>query len=160
MYKNILTYEHCKETLQTKELIMIGLMSFCFVLVLSIPRNSHYEAHIALAQSETAPIANPGPDRTVHATDIITLDGNRSFDRDGDPIIKYHWEVSWPPKLFVGSTANFYGMSAEGKTVTVQIPNVNVPTDFRIALTVSDGKYNSNPPAILTLHALPNEPTR
>jgi hypothetical protein len=136
---------------------MIVLMLFSSVLLLSLPKNSHYDTQIALAQSETAPIANPGPDRTVHATDIITLDGSRSFDRDGDPIIKYHWEEQgWPHKIFVSSTATFFGMNAEGKTVTVQIPNVNVPTDFRVSLTVSDGKYNSNPPAILTLHALPN----
>jgi hypothetical protein len=143
------------------ELIIIVLTVLSSVLImLSITDNYHYGlfAQIALAQSETAPIANPGPDRTVHAADIITLDGSRSFDRDGDPIIKYHWDAqySFPPlHLFVGSNVNILGSTAEGKTVTVQIPNVNVPTDFRVSLTVSDGKYNSNPPAVLTLHALP-----
>lgn len=139
---------------------MVVLMLFSFVIVASTSISSHYNTHTALAQSETAPIADPGPDRTVHATDIITLDGSKSFDRDGDPIIKYHWEARGFQKLFVGSTSTLFGLGAEGKTVTVQIPNVNVPTDFPISLTVSDGKYNSNPPAILTLHALPNESTR
>lgn len=68
----------------------------------------HYNAflNIALAKQETAPIANPGPDRTVHAADIITLDVSKSLDRDGDPITKYQWEEhGCCNHLFVGSTS-------------------------------------------------------
>ncbi|HEY7080513.1 MAG TPA: hypothetical protein VH500_12475, partial [Nitrososphaeraceae archaeon] len=61
--------------------------------------------------------------------------------------------------LFVGSTSDSIGHSAEGKTVTVQIPNVNAPKDYTVELTVSDGKFESNPPASLTLHVQPVQST-
>jgi hypothetical protein len=128
-----------------------------FSSLLAIPYNINYNQFvgIALAQHrETAPIADPGPDITVHGTDIVTLDGSKSFDRDGDPITKYHWSSCFGYSLFVGPNGEKQ-CETDGKTVTVQIPNVKQQTDFKVELTVSDGKFNSDPPAPLTIHALP-----
>jgi hypothetical protein len=106
-------------------------------------------------KKETAPIADAGPDQTVHGADIVTLDGSKSYDPDGDQIIKYHWvgNQNAPCGIFVGPGSQL--CSADGKKITVEIPNVKVPTDISFDLTVGDGKYDSNPPSVVTLHALP-----
>lgn len=138
--------------------IIISAIAILTILVLFAISTFHdYPSVVTavLAQKETAPIANAGPDQIVHANEIITLNGNNSFDSDGDPILGYHWSsVGWALGLFVGPGSSYYGY-ANGKIVQVQIPNVDAPRDISIQLTVSDGKYNSNPPDTVVLHVLP-----
>ena len=49
-----------------------------------------------------------------------------------------------------------HSYSADGKIVTVEIPNMKTPSDFYLELTVGDGKFDSSTSRI-TLHALPLE---
>jgi hypothetical protein len=142
--------------LQMGTLALLAILSL-FSSMVVVPHLINYNQFVVIAltpRKETAPIADPGPDITAHGADIITLDGSKSFDRDGDPIVKYHWSSCYGYELFVDQTG-LISCNAEGKTVTVQVPSVKQTTDFGVDLTVSDGKFNSNPPAHLTIHALP-----
>lgn len=149
--------------LQMRSLALLTVFGL-FSSVLTVSHHSSFDQFIGIAlaqKKETAPIADPGPAISAYGADIITLDGSKSFDRDGDPIIKYHWGTPCccpvnQPSLFVGPTGET-SCNAEGKTITVQIPNVEQPTDYQVDLTVSDGKFSSNPPAALIIHALPVE---
>jgi hypothetical protein len=97
--------------------------------------------------------------QTVHAADIVTLDESKSYDPDDDQIIKYYWDgnLNAPCGIFVGPGSTFCG--ADDKKITVEISNIRFPTDIKFELTVGDGKYDSNPQSVVTLHALPLELT-
>jgi hypothetical protein len=83
----------------------------------------------AAESTNTAPIANAGPDRTYEATSpsgrSVVLDGTGSYDNEHDPLT-WTWSGSFG--------------TATGATPTVQLPiGSNVVT-----LTVSDGKLSSS----------------
>ena len=88
---------------------LVGIMSMLILVTFSIIYNYDCFVPPVLAQQETAPVANAGADQIVHANDIITLNGSKSFDPDGDTIINYHWEGPPFSMLFVtpGSPAYF-----------------------------------------------------
>ena len=83
--------------------------------------------------SNTAPIANAGPDQTVDANETVTLDGSASSDADGDSLT-YLWTV---PSGIVLSDA-----TAVSPTFTA--PEFSTNTDLTFSLVVNDGQVNSN----------------
>jgi hypothetical protein len=52
---------------------------------------------VAISTSNSAPVADAGPDQTVVAGQIVSLDGSGSSDRDGDPL-SFHWMLTARPR--------------------------------------------------------------
>ena len=84
--------------------------------------------------ANTTPAANAGPDQTVRTGVLVTLDGTKSSDADGDALT-YQWSVFSRP---AGSTANLSSLVAGRPTFT---PDRGGSYAFR--LVVNDGKASS-----------------
>jgi len=81
------------------------------------------------------PLANAGLDQTVSPGDIVTLDGGKSSDSDGD-ITSYSWEQIAGPKVLLNN--------ADTANPSFRAPNVT-DTKLTFALTTKDNKgANSN----------------
>ena len=89
---------------------------------------------ITTTPGNTTPVANAGPDQTVQAGVIVTLNGSGSNDVDGNPLT-YQWTlITMPP----------------GSTAKLSSPTIVMPTfvadragDYVVRLLVNDGKVNS-----------------
>jgi PKD repeat protein len=72
----------------------------------------------------TPPVANAGPDATVDQDQPITLDGSRSFDADGDPLI-YTWTQVGGPAVVLSNPAApmpiFTSPKIDGAVLTFQL---------------------------------------
>ncbi len=95
-----------------------------------IVSDGHAESVVAttiVTVTNTAPVANPGGPYTVHWGRTLSLNGGLSSDPDGDYIQSYNW--------------NF----GDGTTGTGQYAyhRYQVPGNYTIELTVSDGKTDS-----------------
>jgi hypothetical protein len=89
---------------------------------------------VTVSTTNSAPVANAGPDQTVAVTETVTLDGAGSADVDGDPLT-FAWSfVSQPPS----STAELANPSAVSPSFVVDAPGTYV-----VALVVSDGTLQS-----------------
>ncbi len=87
---------------------------------------------VVAAGVNAKPVANAGDDQTVEESDVVTLDGTKSSDADGDKIT-YKWTV---PE---GITLDDVAVAKPQFTA----PNVEDATDFTFALVVNDGKDDS-----------------
>ncbi|MBW8039347.1 MAG: hypothetical protein FVQ85_05055 [Planctomycetes bacterium] len=85
----------------------------------------------------TSPVANAGPDQVVECAcntgegTKVTLDGNGSYDADGDPLT-FTWSGS------------FVGSPAQGAAPTVTLED-GCPDNYVITLVVNDGIDDSEP---------------
>ncbi|MBI5409122.1 MAG: tandem-95 repeat protein, partial [Nitrospirae bacterium] len=82
----------------------------------------------------SAPVANAGPDQTMHAGSAVNLDGSGSSDVDGDPLT-YNWSFVSRP---AGSAALLLGADAYNPSFTADTPG-----DYVIQLIVNDGTVDS-----------------
>jgi len=48
--------------------------------------------------TKVPPVANAGPDVTIHVGEPILLDGSLSYDPDGGRIVNYDWQIVGLPK--------------------------------------------------------------
>lgn len=48
--------------------------------------------------TKVPPVANTGPDVTIHIGQPILLDGSLSYDPDGGRIVNYDWEIVETPE--------------------------------------------------------------
>ncbi len=86
------------------------------------------------AGSNSAPIANAGPDQSVLSGASVTLDGRASSDPNGDSI-SYQWvRTAGPAVTLVG---------ANTATPSFTAPTVTAATVFTFSLVVNDGHVNS-----------------
>jgi len=76
------------------------------------------------------PVANAGPDQTVHAGTIVTLDGSASSDPDGNYPLSYSWRIISKPQ---GSEADLFDSSLVNPSF---IPDVS--GDYTVELVVTD----------------------
>ena len=50
---------------------------------------------VVISTANTQPVADAGPDQTAQVGDIVQLNGNGSFDADGNPLT-FAWSVYFP----------------------------------------------------------------
>src|SRR5688572_7128619 len=87
------------------------------------------QANITVATGNLPPVANAGPDQTVTAGQVVTLDGSRSSDPNGDPLT-YSWCLRGRPQ---GSTATLSGANTAQPTFTPDFAG-----SYVFCLTVND----------------------
>lgn len=103
---------------------------------------------ITVTTLNSAPVADAGPNATFPAPRTITLDGNRSFDVDGD-LLNYFWSVvSVPP----GSNAGISSNNVVKPTI-----NLDLAGTYVAQLLVDDGKLDS-PTTSVTVTTLNSPP--
>ena len=86
--------------------------------------------------SNTAPVADAGPDQTADVGETVTLNGAGSFDADGDALT-FAWQIVVSP---AGSSA-----ALDDPTLVMLIFTVDEPGDYVVQLIVNDGTVDSAP---------------
>lgn len=99
------------------------------------------------SQTNRAPIADAGADRTVDVQTEVTLDGRGSTDPDSDPLT-YLWRFVTRP---AGSTSIVNSAESVSASFTPDITG-----DYTLELTVSDGGFSTSDR--VTISALPVVP--
>ena len=102
---------------------------------------------IIVAAGNLPPVANAGPDQTVTAGQVVTLDGTGSSDPNGDPLT-YSWCLRGRPQ---GSTATLNGANTAHPTFTPDVAG-----SYVLCLTVNDGKAGSAPDSVVVEARLPS----
>jgi hypothetical protein len=92
-------------------------------------RNGNIDVFVSTLSFNIKPVANAGPDQSVHANSLVTLDGSGSSDPDGNPIT-YAWSFLSRP---AGSTASFSNPAAVNPTFVADQPG-----DYQVQLIVTD----------------------
>ena len=103
---------------------------------------------VTITTTNTAPVANAGPNQNLFAGAVVTLDGSGSSDADGDSLT-YSWSLSSSPN---GSLA----FLAFPNTVSPKFVADKAGT-YVAQLIVNDGIVNSNPSTV-TIVAVPPPP--
>ena len=90
--------------------------------------------------SNTKPVADAGENIALNVSSIVTLDGSRSYDADGDPL-QYTWTLLKKPE---GSRAQF-------SDATTAQPKLHIDKEgyYTAQLVVFDGKAYSKPDFVL-----------
>lgn len=101
-----------------------------------------------LSTLNSKPVANAGPDQTVHVNDTAVLDGSASSDADQDPLT-FLWSLTTRPS---GSVAVLTGATTVKPSFKVDKPGMYVAQ-----LVVNDGTSDSDPDtvAISTINSRP-----
>jgi hypothetical protein len=99
-------------------------------------------------QDNTPPVANAGPDQSLHVGETAHLTGAGSSDADGDPLT-YQWTL---PQRPAASNAQLLGAT----TVTPSL-TIDKPGEYHAQLLVHDGTVNSVPDTVVltTLNSSP-----
>jgi K319L-like, PKD domain/PKD domain/Calx-beta domain len=95
---------------------------------------------VMIVTGNVAPVANAGPAQTVHAGQLVQLNGTGSYDVDGDPLT-YQWSLTVRPS---GS-----GASLTGATTATPSFTADQPGDYVAQLIVNDGSLSSAPSTVM-----------
>ena len=95
---------------------------------------------VSVRNVNNLPLANAGPDQTVHEGDVVTLDGSSSSDSDGDPL-SYQWVQIAGPAVSLSSPN-----AAQPTFTAPAVPRGGATLTFE--LTVDDGETSSPPDAV------------
>ena len=90
----------------------------------------HVQVQVVPGQTNTAPTADAGPDRTVNIGETVTLTGTGS-DADGDAL-SFTWSQTSGPSVVL--------QQAGAATAQFMAPSVSETTDLVFSLLVSDGR--------------------
>jgi hypothetical protein len=94
-----------------------------------------------LEKPNRQPIANSGPDQTVHVGTEVVLDGRASFDPDGEPL-SFSWRFISAPDNAVGPN------TLRDSTSATPHFRARAIGKYVLELVVRDGKVNSFPSQI------------
>jgi len=94
---------------------------------------------VVISTTNSAPVANAGPDQSGQVGTTLTLDGSASSDADGNPLT-YQWSLVSKP---AGSTAALVNPTAVRPTLTLDKAG-----DYVVRLLVNDGKAASAPDTV------------
>ena len=95
---------------------------------------------VSISTQNSPPVANAGPDQTKKVTEMVTLDGSKSSDVDGN-LLKFSWSFVSVPE---GSTATLSDATKVMPTFVVDKPGTYV-----IQLIVNDGTVDSAPDTVI-----------
>jgi hypothetical protein len=111
-----------------------------YVITLTVSNGAGSDAAtVTVSTTNTPPVANAGPNRTVAPGTTVTLNGSGSSDVDGDPLT-YSWILSSRPS---GSNATLIAPNTASPVFTVDKAGTYTAT-----LVVNDGKVNSAPSVV------------
>jgi hypothetical protein len=105
------------------------------------------QMQITVANSNLPPVANAGPDQTVTAGQLVTLNGSGSSDPNGDPLT-YSWCLRGKPD---GSRATLTGANTAQPTFTADVAG-----SYVLCLTVNDGQASSASDTVVVEARLPS----
>ena len=91
---------------------------------------------VTVSTVNSAPVADPGPDRTVATGSVVQLDGSGSRDVDEDPL-SFEWSFASMP------TASATSLSDSGAVSPTFV--ADRPGTYSVRLIVSDGLAQSDP---------------
>jgi hypothetical protein len=103
---------------------------------------------VIVSTSNSAPVANAGPDQTGFVTGVVTLDGTASSDVDGDAL-SYHWSLLAQPP---GSTTAPLNATTATPSLTLDAAG-----EYVVQLIVQDGALSSAPDT-MTISTLNSPP--
>ena len=103
-------------------------------------KNNNMDFFCQLLTTNTAPVADAGPDQSVIQNDIVTLNGTGSTDADGDAL-SYSWSLVTIPS---GSTAVLSDPTASSPTFDADLAGT-----YEVELLVNDGTENSTPDTVI-----------
>lgn len=109
---------------------------YSFELVVSDGQKSSAPDIVILSSNNIAPIANAGADQRFTVGAMVSLDGSKSSDVDGDTLA-YQWHIVSAP---AGSAAALQDADQVVSTLTPDVWG-----DYVIALVVNDGTVDSSP---------------
>ncbi len=110
-----------------------GLYSFS--LIVATDQFYSFEDLVTVAinsDTQSVPIAIASDDQIQPRSSIITLDGTRSFDQDGDPLTYFWQQISGQPVI----------LSNQNSSITTFFGST--PGFYEFSLVVRDGKSSSN----------------
>ena len=92
--------------------------SYTINLIVSDGTTNSAPNSVVISTSNSAPVADAGPNQTVQASGLVTLNGSGSTDADGDALA-FAWEFVTRPD---GSTATLSNPIAVMPTFTADVP--------------------------------------
>ncbi len=102
---------------------------------------------ITAATANSAPVANAGPDQNVATGSLVTLDGSKSSDADGDQLT-YSWAFTSRP---AGSSAALSDPAIAKPTLTADLDGTYV-----LSLSINDGTVSSQTDSVTITAATAN----
>ncbi len=122
--------------------------SYTLALVVGDGTTSSAADTVTISTSNSAPVANAGPDQSARVGDTVVLDGRASSDVDGDTL-SYAWRIVSAPG---GSSAALIDPTTVQPRLTIDVAG-----SYELELTVSDGTTTSAADRVLvsTLNTAP-----
>lgn len=125
-------------------------------LQLDLDADTNYEYAITMPwdmlgqirETNSAPTADTGPDRTVSKSSLVLLDGRNSSDSEYD-FLNYTWELIQKPS---GSSATLDNANVSQPSFTADLVG-----DYVLQLVVNDGQLDSAPDSV-TISAINDAP--
>ncbi|MDZ7769208.1 MAG: PKD domain-containing protein [Woeseiaceae bacterium] len=94
---------------------------------------------VTIGVTNSAPVADAGPDQTVGSGEIVQFDGSGSSDVDGDPLT-FDWSINDRPADSAAVLDNRFIVDPSFV--------VDVPGDYLVQLVVNDGFEDSDPDTV------------
>jgi plastocyanin len=122
--------------------------NYVFQLVVNDGTTNSTASTVTISTTNSAPVANAGPDQTVQFGATVQLDGSSSTDVDGN-LLAYNWTLISAP---AGSAATLSGPATARPTFVIDRPG-----NYVAQLVVNDGVLSSIPSTVTvsTVNSLP-----